>query len=337
MEGTTIQPDATEVTEVAETLPPETPPDVQPPSTGRDASGRFAGTPPVVEPPKPPDPKLAADAMARLPETLRLAFEGEHDDEELAEVAKGITAESLQALPPSVRATIRAALKSTSADAVRRADEATKAAEAITAREAATAQREKTLRQREAALLQIQGAAKDPGAMPDVDPLTPEGQAKLAEYFAEKAQHNAQAPLRARANELARQDAWNAIVETHAELKTPKVRAEFDAYMRTQNEGIDPTKERPRVDAKTGAERFFQDRELATLRAEQKAAKERQASDRAVGARAIGRTTTGGSSDSDPLTVFAGMMRRDGPASAAAYLEANPDFHKRLQAAERAA
>ncbi len=317
-----------QVVETPVDLPADPPPIADPPSD-RGADGRFAG-----KGPKPDDAQLQADALARLPDVFRQAFDGDMTDEELAIVATTITPETLRNAPPAVAATFRAFLKQHAAAEATRAADALKATEAFTAREAAIVQKERALAQRQRAVHAISLTAKDPGGVPQVDPLTAEGQIKLAEWAAENARFKAEGPAREEATKLARQEAWGAILDSNPHLKDPTVKAEFDAFFHKQNEGVDLKKVAPRVTVATAATMFANERELASLRAAQQAAKAAQQADRNVAMRSVGRLSTGGGDGADPIATFGRLMKDRGPEGAAEYLTANPDFHTRLKAAQ---
>ena len=168
----------------------------------------------------------------------------------------------------------------------------------------------------------MRASGTPPGAPPEVDPLTPEGQQKIAEFYAQKAQAQANAPLLQRKAEIDRQQRWDAIRDQYPALSDAKVLDEFNVYVKGLNEGIDPTKEKPRVPTAQAAEMFFNRRELDELRAAQAKAKTAQASDRQAAARSIGRVTSGGTSS--PTAPYHALIRKGDIEGAVRLLETNP-------------
>lgn len=287
----------------------------------------------VTQPPAPveaapviPDEAARAAAMESLPTLLRTTFEAETDDENLADVAQGITEEGLRALPKDVQVILRATIRAQIA-AEAKATAAHEARETEWKRkDAAQAAKDKSIRQREQAMLALAAeGAKDPGAPPDVDPLTPEGAAKQAEYHARKALAEQNAPLLARKADLDRKARWESITEKYPDLADTEgpVYAEYLKGLREINAGIDVTKgEKPRIDAALYAEMFTNKRALAELTAQQTKAKTDQASDRRVAARSIGRVTTSGTAS--PTAAYHALIKKDDWEGAAALLESNP-------------
>jgi len=136
-----------------------------------------------------------------------------------------------------------------------------------------------------------EAVAKGP---PTVDPTTPEGIRAIAAYEANKGLADALAPVIQSDAQAKRDAAYDALKEAHPELKDPKVEAEFVAFLRKENEGIDPTKQAPRLRTPEAARIFTA--ELRAKRAAETATRARDAAaaDRAPAANAINRVTTAG-------------------------------------------
>lgn len=271
------------------------------------------------------DPKAKREALlAKLPGVLREAFDGEPDDEEEEAVAAGLTAERLRAMDPAGRAALRAATRRLDAlEAKFKADEEGRV-KAAKERDAKHAQDTRALRQREAALLALarSDAAADPGVEPDVDPFSPEGARKLAEYHGRKGSAEALAPLRQRAAEADRQARWEALADKYADLADPKVHEEFGAYVAKLNEGIDPTKERPRVPTEIAADLFFGERARVALEKQVSDRRAREVSDRAASARVLARAGSGGGG-TNALARYRQLKKTD-PDAALELLERDP-------------
>ena len=305
---------------------------IQPP-----ADGGAAGAAPTVEGGASAAPAANADEeraarLAKLPDVLREAFADDLDDAELDEIGAGLTVEKLKALPPEIRASVRAILKR---DAAVTADRVKADAEAATKAEAAQqklVEDRKALRRREAALMALaqSPAAQDPGAPPQVDPFTAEGAAKLTEFHARKGLADTFAPLREEGRKASERAYWDSLCDEHPDLLDQKVATEFGEYVAKMNEGIDPEKiraglERPRLTAGDAASLFFSKRKVAALSAEVASAKDRQDADRAEAARAIGRESGGGTPD---LLAAYDRLRKQDEDAAYELLERNPEVKR---------
>lgn len=275
----------------------------------------------------PDDPNPEAAAPAEPPDyaaVLRDAFGDDPDEEELETVAAGLTADRLRAMDPAGRAALRASIRKLDAYEAKIKADAEVAAKAAKDRDAKFTADSRALRQREQALLALarSDAAAVPGEAPVVDPFTPEGQAKLAEYHGRKAAAEGLAPLRQRAAEVDRQARWDAVVDKHADLRDAKVSEEFGAYVAKLNEGIDPTKERPRVPTEIAADLFFGERARVALEKQVADRKAREAADRASAARMLARSGSGGGTP-DAVARYRALRKTD-PDAAHALLERDP-------------
>lgn len=249
--------------------------------------------------------KEEGGAAPDLYSLLTQEFEDAPDGSELDEVAKTITPETLKKADPVTRAVLRAVLAKAKEKESALSASASEKEKALAAKEAAIQKRERQINQQRQALLAMAAKAKAPEAEPEVDPLTAEGQKKLAEFAAQRAVADAFAPLRAESEEVARQAAWQAIVDRHADLTDPKVAAEFDTFMEQANKGWDG-KGRPPVPTDLGADLFFSRRTADQLRAEMDAKRARQEADRRTAVRAVGRSHGGGTPS--PLARFDALM-----------------------------
>jgi hypothetical protein len=136
-----------------------------------------------------------------------------------------------------------------------------------------------------------EAVAKGP---PRVDPTTPEGIRAIAKYEAQLGLADALAPVIQSDEQAKRQTAYDGLKETYPALREPKVEADFIAFLRKENEGIDPTKQAPRMRTPEAARLFMAER-AATLAGENaRRARDTAAADRAPGASAINRVTTAG-------------------------------------------
>lgn len=300
---------------------------VETPEVAPDAS-----TPAADAAPPEPSPDDAAAKLDALPGILREAFEGDLDEDELDSIAGGLKADDLRKLPPNVRATLRAIVKrDVAADKVRADRDAAWEAQKTTSL-AKFESDQKALRKREAALLAIAASpsAADPGKAPEIDPFTPEGQAAMAKFHAQKGISEAFGPLR-QEERVARETAfWDDLQDKFPDLRDQKTADEFGAFVAEMNKGIDPEavrqgREKPRVGAGLAAELFFNRREKDKLQREATERTTREASDRAESARAIGRASHGGVPN---LLGRYDALRKQDEDAAFELLESNPSLRK---------
>lgn len=270
----------------------------QPEASAAPESGGGSGNEPVKE---------GAAGTSDLYALLTQEFEDAPDGSELDEVAKTITPETLKKADPVTRAVLRAVLAKAKEKESALSASASEKEKALADKEAAIQKRERQINQQRQALLAMAAKAKAPEKEPEVDPLTAEGQKRLAEYAAQRAVADAFAPLRAESEEVARQAAWQAIVDKHADLTDPKVAVEFDAFMEQANQGWDG-KGRPPVPTDLGADLFFSRRAADQLRAEMDAKRARQEADRRTAVRAMGRSHGGGMPN--PLERYDALVAR---------------------------
>lgn len=313
MEPSDIQPDKVDI------APPEPAPETEKPAEV------------VVEKPAALDAKTREERLAKVPDILKEAFDQDDiADDELDEVLANLTADKVRSAPSEHRVLLRAIARREAAEAERRAADKAKVDAEIADARAKLAEEQKKFRIERNQLLQtaVSAAPVDPGAPPTVDPFTPEGQAALAEYHAKKQLAAQNAPMRAKARELAKAEAWIKIVEKYPDLRDQKVQDEFMASLRKANEGLDEAKLasgeiRPRVTTVDHARNFFNERLIAKLTAEAAERDRRQNADRAASARAMGRTGTG-AAPPDELARYKQIKKNQGEDAALEYLESNP-------------
>lgn len=287
---------------------------------------------PAPEEPKPaeaaPDTSDRDARLAKLPDTLREAFDGDHDEEELEAVAEELTADHFRQLDPRARVALRAVLKRDIERETKRKSEDEERTKAFEAEKAKHAAELKRFRQEKAALFALARSpeAAAPGDRPEVDPFTPEGAAKLVEWASRDETNKKLARLAERDREEQKGLRWAQLVETYPDLNDPKVEAEFDAYVINLNPGVDPAKgDKPKVPAALAARIFFNERENAKLKAEAEARNTRERIDRAASARSVGRSFGGGTPDA--LARYDALHKQDKDA-AHELLERDPAVKK---------
>lgn len=178
-------------------------------------------------------------------------------------------------------------------------------------------------------------AVADPGAPPQVDPLSPEGAAALSRFYAQKGLAEAMAPTREAAIQADRDARWAGLVSQYPDLgnvdkdgNPTGVAAEFFESLKAANQGVDLKKSPPRVTTEQHAARFFLERELAKYRADEKARADRVAAERAEGARAMARAGAGGGQPS-ALDRFNRLLKQD-PDAAWELAERDPEIRSAL-------
>lgn len=296
------------------------------------------GTPPEVVP-NPPAEQAPATPAATAPATpaepvdlmalLEAEFEGQTDDPQLAEVAKTVTADTLKNLPPELRAFTRALLQANKVKVDAALAPLTKREEEIKAKEIAVKEAERKAAQMRIAAINLAAKAEKPGDAPNADILTAEGLKAHMAHEAKVAQWNATEKARQEADNLAQQEAWDALCDRFPDLRKPAIggeNGEFDKFFMELNAGVDLTKAPPRVGPEIAAELFFNKREADALRAEKERATKAATSQRMEAARAMGRSAGGGRPD--PLAYARQIMASKDPEKDAklyAYLAENPE------------
>lgn len=295
---------------VVETNPASTDPTPTPPATEPAAAATPADT-------GTPTPK-GYEAFASWVDRAKAAVPAEADDSVFGE----FTPESFENLDPKAQLAIRSAMRHFEKLDAERQKPLTEREEKIKAEAERVKAAEKALRGRERALLELTATAKPPAEGDEPDPFTPEGAREVAKREAQRARWEAEAPLRDRAKQLAQREAWVGLVEQYPDLRKPSVKAEFEAWLEKENEGVDLTKERPRRTTEDGAELFF-------LRKAQAAAAERVRADEAARQQERARAAThvgasSGAGVSNPLDTYQQIRKTKGDDAAWDYLEANP-------------
>jgi len=313
-------------TPTSEEVAPETP--ASAPET--PAAPAKVDAAPAIEKPAPLDAKAREERLAKLPDLLKEAFDGDDlAEDELDEVLVGLTADKLRTVPAEQRVILRAIARRDAAAAEARAAEKAKSDAAIAAAEKKIEEARADLRRREHAMLSVATAATPKvGDAPEVDPFTPEGARALAEYHAKKAQAEANAPLVAEKRRLENEERWLQLRKTYPDLANADVEADFLKQLAEANAGLDEAQLRagtiqPRMTTAAFARQYFNEREISRLRAEAAAAERRRASDRAESARAMGRAGSGAGA-LDEVAKYRHLRKTQGEDAAFTYLETNP-------------
>lgn len=267
----------------------------------------------------------------RGPDAYRLAFGDATEDPDLDALVQSVTPDALAALPKEAQAHMRALLRHAESESAKRETAFAERERLAQEREAAFKQKEREFRQREAATLAMAAAAKPPGDKPDIDPFTPDGAAKLAEYAAQKAAYEREAPLREQARQAANTAKWEALCDANPDLRKPKIAEEFDAFMKRENEGwTRDSGKPPPVTTDRGVRLFFAERAASQQANADAQRRSRDDAARRDAARHIGRS--GGGGMPDPLARY-NALRKSDPDAAFDLLNSDPTVKKAFLAA----
>jgi hypothetical protein len=304
-----------------------------------DPSANGAGAQPAAEATKPGDEtakaeaeaidaSLNADVLARFDKLFA-------DDKEAGNAVSGalLTDEMLKTLPAPARQAIRAvAAERDKAQAALKAEQdAWAAKQAEEQKKLDDGAKELNRRRIELQKLVNTDTLRNAVAKPPaVDPTTPEGMRAIAEYEAKKGLAEALRPFAEDKARAERETAYDRLKDEYPELKDPKVEEQFAAFLRKENEGIDPTKQAPRVNAVLGARLFTSELRAKTAAETARAARDAAAADRAPAASLLNRRTSGATAQ--PLRDIPKDIWQAGGADLTNYLQSlTPDQRAELR------
>lgn len=241
---------------------------------------------------------IKASADADIAARLDAIFENDKAEGKAEISAAMLTDESLAKLPPDVRAVVRwaAAEKARNAADLKAREEKITAAQAEMQRRLDEGARELRRQRLNLQSLVNTGVVKKVAeGPPRVDPTTPEGMRAIATYEAQKGLAEALKPFADDKARAERESAYDRLKDSYPELQDPKIEAQFADFLRKENEGIDPTKQAPRVNAVIGARMFTAELRAKNAADTARVARDNAAADRAPAATLLNRRTTGAS------------------------------------------